>query len=47
MGIRFTNEEDYNKFAEVIEEARKHNNSLDFFKKLIKDGESKEEKKDE
>ncbi len=36
VGIRFTNEEDFNKFAEKIEEARKLNDSLDFFKALNK-----------
>ncbi len=35
MGIRFTNEEDYKKFSEVVEESRTHNNSLDYFKNLI------------
>ncbi len=35
VGIRFTNEEDYKKFAEQVDEARKHNNSLEFFKNLV------------
>lgn len=43
MGIRFTNEEDYKKFGEQVESSRVHNNSLDFFKKLIKEDDKKEE----
>lgn len=31
IGIRFTNEEDYKKFEVEIEEARKHNDTLEFF----------------
>lgn len=31
MGIRFTNEDDYGKFAQILEQAREQNNSLEFF----------------
>lgn len=36
MGVWFTNENDFLKFSEKIEEARKMNDSLEFFKILNK-----------
>lgn len=45
MGIRFTNEDDYKKFGEVVEEARAHNNSLEFFKNLIGEDKAQDEQK--
>ena len=47
MGIRFTNEDDYKKFSEVIEESRQHNNSLEYFKNLIQEDNKKDEKKED